>query len=59
VFEWFKNLFKKEEIKKITPEQVIHPSELGRETISRAFNSGNPVFGWIDDDGEMHFKEVT
>lgn len=57
MFEWLAKLFRRER-KPISPDQVLHSDPNAREVIARAANTGNPVCGWVDENGGFHIQEL-
>lgn len=55
MFGWLKNIFKKEPI---TPDRVLHDDPNVRAVVSRAANTGNIVFGNVDENGNLHITEI-
>lgn len=49
---------KQEQVKKITPEQVLDPDPIKRELISRAVNSGKIVTANFNEDGSVVYEEL-
>jgi hypothetical protein len=53
MFKWLKKLFSRE--KKVV---VVHPDPMYREAVLKAFTSGNPVIGNMNEDGTWDIKEI-